>query len=157
MDKEPEETGHEGLAAASFDERLRRLIGKQSISSFARKVGLGESLIRKYLAGSEPSLSKAEQIAKHTQVTLQWLATGSGQPDRYTDQVDMPAMELATELVRDQFIESSGWSEVGKNKVLYLLYQYLIQTRDNQGALNVVAGQLYLAQLMLNQRMKDSG
>lgn len=63
-----------------FSERLRLLIGDQSNSAFARKVGLSESLIRKYLKGSEPSLSKAWQIARLTGASLYWLA-GAPDPD----------------------------------------------------------------------------
>ncbi|NLS59880.1 XRE family transcriptional regulator, partial [Vibrio aestuarianus subsp. francensis] len=47
----------------SFSTRLQELIGEESISGFARRVELSEGLIRKYLRGSEPSLSKANQIA----------------------------------------------------------------------------------------------
>ena len=48
----------EGFAA-----RLQSLIGEGSVSAFARKVGLSEALIRKYLKGAEPGLGKANQIA----------------------------------------------------------------------------------------------
>lgn len=59
---------------SAIGERLSILIGDQSTSAFARKVGLSESLIRKYLKGSDPSLSKAKQIAQRTGVSLNWLA-----------------------------------------------------------------------------------
>ncbi|WJG23589.1 XRE family transcriptional regulator [Vibrio furnissii] len=45
----------------SFATRLQILIGEESISGFARRVELSEGLIRKYLKGSEPSLTKAHQ------------------------------------------------------------------------------------------------
>ncbi len=59
---------------ASFQNRLRSLIGNQTVSGFAREVGLSESLIRKYLQGSEPTLSKARQIARNCDVSIDWLA-----------------------------------------------------------------------------------
>lgn len=59
-------------------DRLKQLIGQQSTSAFARKVKLNESLIRKYLSGSDPSLSKAVQICEHCGISLNWFATGSG-------------------------------------------------------------------------------
>nr|WP_293382437.1 helix-turn-helix transcriptional regulator [Natronospirillum sp.] len=37
-------------------------------------MGLSESLVRKYLQGSEPTLSKARQIARNCNVTIDWLA-----------------------------------------------------------------------------------
>lgn len=56
--------------------RLKALIGEDSVSAFARKVGLSESLIRKYLKGSEPSVLKAAKIAKRCNVSLDWLVFG---------------------------------------------------------------------------------
>ena len=61
---------------SDFALRLRQLIGPLSVSAFARKVDLGESLIRKYLTGSDPGLSKVIQIAQKCEVSVQWLATG---------------------------------------------------------------------------------
>lgn len=52
-----------GKEMDGFAERLQSLIGTGSISAFARKVGLSEALIRKYLKGAEPGLGKANQIA----------------------------------------------------------------------------------------------
>lgn len=59
----------------SFATRLQELIGEESISGFARRVEMSEGLIRKYLKGSEPSLSKANQIAMRANCSLEWLAT----------------------------------------------------------------------------------
>ena len=52
----------------SFAERLRQLIGSESVSAFSRRVGLSEAMIRKYLNGSEPTLSRANQIARQAKV-----------------------------------------------------------------------------------------
>lgn len=68
----------------TFGDRLRLLVGDQSTSAFARQVGLSESLVRKYIKGSEPSLSKAWQIAYHTQTSLYWLA-GAPEPEPGTN------------------------------------------------------------------------
>lgn len=47
-------------------------------AEFARKCGIRESLLRKYLAGSMPGADKAAQIASRNGVTLDWLVTGEG-------------------------------------------------------------------------------
>ena len=65
-------------------QRLRECIGEDPVASFARKSGIGESLMRKYLSGSEPSASNLARIAEVAGVTLDWLATGRG-PKRRTD------------------------------------------------------------------------
>lgn len=65
---------------SGFTNRLRLIIGNKTVSAFARNVGLSESLIRKYLKGSDPSLSKAQQIASSAGCSLNWLANGEGSP-----------------------------------------------------------------------------
>ena len=64
-----------------FSERLRRLKGEASVSAFARRVGMGDTIIRKYLAGATPGLDKVIQIAKALNVDVGWLATGEGSPE----------------------------------------------------------------------------
>ncbi|QTG97973.1 XRE family transcriptional regulator, partial [Vibrio furnissii] len=78
----------------SFATRLQILIGEESISGFARRVELSEGLIRKYLKGSEPSLTKANQIAMRANCSLEWLATGCGYLYRQAEVVDMDAYAL---------------------------------------------------------------
>lgn len=57
--------------------RMKALIGQESVSSFARRCGLGESVLRSYLADHRmPALDKALAIAIAAGVTLDWLATG---------------------------------------------------------------------------------
>ena len=58
----------------SFAERLKHLKKETNHSTFAQKIGISEALLRKYLNGSDPSLSKATQIAKRTGCSLAWLS-----------------------------------------------------------------------------------
>ncbi|MEI2387495.1 helix-turn-helix transcriptional regulator [Breoghania sp. JC706] len=55
---------------------MKQLIGHDSANSFARQVGISESLIRKYLAGGMPGIEKAAQIAQAKGVSLDWLIGG---------------------------------------------------------------------------------
>ena len=75
-----------------FAERLQSLIGEMSVSAFARKVGLSEALIRKYLKGAEPGLARANQIAMGANCSLEWLATGCGYLYRQAGVVDREAL-----------------------------------------------------------------
>ena len=63
----------------TFAERLRLILGaEESISALARKSGMGDSLLHRYLAGSEPGVDKVVRIAQATGVRLEWLAMGQG-------------------------------------------------------------------------------
>lgn len=63
-----------------FVARLRILVDEhKSIRAFAGKVGVGDSVIRKYLDGSSPSIDKAAAIAAGSGVSLEWLITGQGE------------------------------------------------------------------------------
>ncbi|MCF6763808.1 MULTISPECIES: LexA family transcriptional regulator [Pseudomonas] len=62
-----------------FGERLRQAIGADKPYAFAKKCGVSESLLRKYLSGaSVPSVEKAWAMAKTAKVSLDWLAGGEG-------------------------------------------------------------------------------
>lgn len=65
---------------SGFSARLRTLVGDRSVAEFARKCGLGDSLVRKYLDGAEPGLDKVIQIWNATSCSLEWLVTGEGDP-----------------------------------------------------------------------------
>jgi transcriptional regulator with XRE-family HTH domain len=71
------------------------------VSAFARKVGLSEALIRKYLKGAEPGLGKANQIAMGANCSLEWLATGCGYLYRQAEVVDRDALAAAGALVQE--------------------------------------------------------
>jgi phage repressor protein C with HTH and peptisase S24 domain len=63
---------------ATFADRLKVLIGDVPANRFAREVSVGESLIRKYLAGATPGIDKVVAIAEAKDVSLDWLARGVG-------------------------------------------------------------------------------
>lgn len=50
----------------------------ESPHAFSKKVGISDTMIRKYLTGSMPGLDKLVQIAEAGGVTLDWLARGVG-------------------------------------------------------------------------------
>lgn len=60
-----------------FVERLKSVIGEQSIRSFAIKCGFSNTVLGKYLTGSEPSRPALIAIARTAGVSLEWLATGN--------------------------------------------------------------------------------
>lgn len=56
--------------------RMRELIADDSVSAFARRCGIGESVLRSYLAGSVPSADRLAAIAEARGVTTDWLISG---------------------------------------------------------------------------------
>lgn len=117
----------------SFSERLAGLIGQESISGFARRVDLSEALIRKYLKGSEPSLTKANQIAMKANCSLEWLATGCGYLYRQAEVVDMAAYEIAHNYV---MATSLSAEEADKHRLVISGYQYLRAHKKADGFLD---------------------
>ncbi len=66
----------------NMSDRIRDAIGDEPVAAFARRCGFGESLLRKYLQGSEPSATNLAKIADAAGVTVDWLATGRGPRSR---------------------------------------------------------------------------
>lgn len=68
-----------------FVQRLSTLIGDSSYRSFAQRAGISDTVLKKYLKDSIPSLDKAVAIANAGMVSLEWLALGVGiGPDETT-------------------------------------------------------------------------
>lgn len=67
---------HSGESDA-FAIRLSEIIGDESVSSFARRCKIGESVIRGYLTlGKRPRVDHLVSLAEAGGVTVDWLATG---------------------------------------------------------------------------------
>ncbi|MFN3375187.1 MAG: helix-turn-helix domain-containing protein [Burkholderiaceae bacterium] len=74
------------MTDSTLPSRIRESIAEEPVAAFARRCDIGESLIRKYLAGSEPSATNLVKIADAAGVSLDWLATGRGPKRReYTE------------------------------------------------------------------------
>lgn len=129
---------------STFADRLRVLIGDSSVSAFARKVGLGEGLIRRYLNGSEPGLHKAEQISKASNCSLEWLASGAEFRFQSAEGVDMVALEGAIKLA-SQVLGAGQSGSIGvidgkAMKLVVASYQYLRAIKRPDGSLDEAAG-----------------
>lgn len=140
MDDTLETTQSPTLPENTFASRLRQLIGDVSVSAFARKVSLSESLIRKYLKGSEPSLTRADQIARFANVSLEWLATGCGYQYRQAEVVDRQALELANNIIRQCLQEHcEAVSEFDQMAHVVSVYQFLRSHKKSDGYLDAAA------------------
>jgi transcriptional regulator with XRE-family HTH domain len=61
-------------------QRLRAVIGNESIASFARRVGVSRQWLHDILNGKPVSLATLSSIADSTGYNLDWLARGKGMP-----------------------------------------------------------------------------
>lgn len=62
----------EGTLAA----RLREVIGSESVAAFARRSGVGESVLRKYLDGAQPNANSVLLMCDAGGCTTDWLIAG---------------------------------------------------------------------------------
>ena len=73
-----------------FSERFTIALGKETAYAFAKRTGINDSLVRKYVTGaSMPNLDRAVELSIALNVELIWLATGEG-PMRKEDRVTEP-------------------------------------------------------------------
>ncbi|MEB7886247.1 CI repressor protein [Serratia fonticola] len=79
-----------------FGQRLKSVIGEQSVSSFAKGCGLCEASLRKYLkSGTMPGIDRVAAISAHTGRSLNWLITGKG--DEFKDKHSQDTNRLSDE------------------------------------------------------------
>ncbi|MBF0283216.1 MAG: helix-turn-helix domain-containing protein [Magnetococcales bacterium] len=65
--------------APGFGERLRRAIGHEPESSFGTRVGIPKATLSEILNGvNTPRTPTLYKIARHTDISLNWLLTGKG-------------------------------------------------------------------------------
>ena len=64
------------IADTELKVRIREIIGDEAGAAFARRCGFPESLLRKYLNGSQPSVRNLVVMARAAGVSVEWLATG---------------------------------------------------------------------------------
>ena len=62
--------------------RIADVVGEEPAAVFGRRCGINESLLRKYMGGTVPSLFRGAAIAEAANVSLEWLATGRGEKKR---------------------------------------------------------------------------
>lgn len=64
---------------SNFHLRLRMAVESEGgVAAFARKVGISETMVRKYLAKSEPSRDVLLRISDATGFSVEWIASGRG-------------------------------------------------------------------------------
>lgn len=112
--EKPDITGVEG-----FSERLKIIVGNESVRSFCRRLGMSDRGFRAYLDGkSYPSLEKLVAIADLGGVNLEWLATGKGgqYKEATTGSKPAPGMSSQTDKIMEMI---NQLSEENRREILH--------------------------------------
>ncbi|MFE4111302.1 helix-turn-helix domain-containing protein [Kosakonia sp. YIM B13611] len=106
-----------------FGERLKAVIGKQSVASFARDCGVSEASMRKYLkSGTEPGIDSVATIAAYTGRSLTWLITGEGDP--FTENARQAGEHLSEEDIEKWWSLIFGALDIeNKTKIIHAFQQ----------------------------------
>jgi AcrR family transcriptional regulator len=76
--------------AKEFSERLSEAFDKATMAAIARRLGVPHATVRNYFGGRMPSPEVLIKIARETNVSLNWLLTGTGERFvRYDRAVDL--------------------------------------------------------------------
>jgi phage repressor protein C with HTH and peptisase S24 domain len=97
------------VEGGSLGERLQTLIGDDSVRTFASKVGVSETMIRKYLKGGMPGLDIAARMAELCEVNLHWLATGRGPRTLSDDVHEYAPVDEEAKILKDDFELIDGY------------------------------------------------
>lgn len=75
-----------------FAKRMKQLVGRETYSSFGRRVGVSDAVVRKYCLGETmPSIGLVSQICGHEPRLFLWLCLGLGeQPEQATEHPEVP-------------------------------------------------------------------
>lgn len=77
-------------AESDIGKRIASLIPEdESQNSFARRCGIGETTLRKYLGGAQPSTDRLVAMADIAGVSIEWLAAGRGPRQRQRAQPEV--------------------------------------------------------------------
>jgi transcriptional regulator with XRE-family HTH domain len=71
-----EDTESTAAEEETLADRLQMIIGSESVASFARRSGVGESVLRKYLNGASPNSNNLVLMADAGGCYVDWLACG---------------------------------------------------------------------------------
>lgn len=129
---------------SQLTERVRESIGDESIASFSRRCGIGDSTLRKYIDGALPNSLNLVAMADTANVNIEWLAAGRGPkrrgsviqsvPPSAAPPLDLERLEMAIETVQEAISLTGRQFTPDKHaKIISIAYQLLenAEQRDN--------------------------
>lgn len=130
----------------SFSKRIKVLVERAgSAEKLAKKAGISARVIGKYLNGdSDPSRTRLIRLAKVAEVSLEWLATGSGnmiiEAERLCSlsaKIDEGILEEVIEAIEEYLSEAQKCLAPGKKAQLAgALYEMYAEEKEKGKALD---------------------
>ncbi len=96
---------------STFGERLKIAFSTDSISKIAEQLGVSYQTVKNYVAGREPSADLLKQIRNSTNVSIDWLLIGEGEPFKrqkaaFTPTNNPVEAQLVTTEINEQLLNS---------------------------------------------------
>nr|DAQ36902.1 MAG TPA: helix-turn-helix domain protein [Caudoviricetes sp.] len=120
-----------------IDEVIKKAGGQTAISE---KTGIPLKSISNYCLGiSPPKLEPLIQIAKATNVSLDWLATGEGSFNKNADMLDKKELILAIETVEESLNATNRTLKPAKKAELILAIYDLFTSENKPSSAQIIS------------------
>ncbi len=120
-----------------IDEVIKKAGGQTAISE---KTGIPLKSISNYCLGiSPPKLEPLIQIAKATNVSLDWLATGEGSFNKNADMLDKKELTLAIETVEESLVATNRVLKPAKKAELILAIYDLFTSENKPSSAQIIS------------------
>ena len=120
-----------------IDEVIKKAGGQTAISE---KTGIPLKSISNYCLGiSPPKLEPLIQIAKATNVSLDWLATGEGSFNKNADMLDKKELILAIETVEESLTATNRALKPAKKAELILAIYDLFTSENKPSSAQIIS------------------
>lgn len=124
----------------SFSDRLWESIGKESVLSFAKRAGVSEGVVRKYVKGdAEPTVSRLIAMANAAGVSVNWLATGEGFKNIndtkkvFKSDIDIHALSRSIELLDEALLTTNKpMNSMKKAELISALYELEVSDQEDK-------------------------
>lgn len=127
-------------AMTNFSDRLWESIGDESVLSFAKRAGVSEGVVRKYVkGGAEPTVSRLIAMADAAGVSINWLATGRGSKNEdiankaFKSDIDINSLSKAIELLDEALlVTSKSMNPKKKAELISALYELEVSEHEEK-------------------------
>nr|WP_169050414.1 helix-turn-helix transcriptional regulator [Brenneria salicis]NMN90561.1 helix-turn-helix protein [Brenneria salicis ATCC 15712 = DSM 30166]RBP64893.1 helix-turn-helix protein [Brenneria salicis ATCC 15712 = DSM 30166]RLM31606.1 hypothetical protein BHG07_04945 [Brenneria salicis ATCC 15712 = DSM 30166] len=127
----------------SFADRLWESIGDESVLSFAKRSGVSEGVVRKYVKGeTEPTVGRLVAMARAAGVSINWLATGedseskddlTGIVKKTDTPIDIESLRRSIELLDEALIATGRIMDSSKKaELISAIYELEVNNQKDK-------------------------